>query len=406
MRKKRVISAIISIIYITLLTSMSYGCQSSLSQKGTNKVVQPVISQKSSQRTNQLHNLEDNKNKIISVSNDYINYNMYNFKSIDLFLIAVALHDDFKGEYDLPNTDMRELYKKAKDFFMPYKSLDFVKNLGKYMDGDDVNTDYLGILLCNTDLPQIKKQYNYGKYNKDKNAQEFVNGLQKFYKDTKAEEFFKTSDEYYDKLKQYIEAKYDKNEIAGLITDVLKYTNNKEKYYGSNIIIYNTVISLYRSKGSFFVVNENGKINFISIQYGYAYTKDKNDDFDAENIITTSIHEYLHNFVNQPVANNMKLINQLTKGKSKMNYTSKIYYNFPWNRVTDECFVRAIEARIFKNRFGEEKAIKVILNPETKNGFSKLKDVYNKLQQYENNRNKYKTIDDFMPELIKEMYNK
>lgn len=100
----------------------------------------------------------------------------------------------------------------------------------------------------------------------------------------------------------------------------------------------------------------------------------------------------------------MKTINGLTEGKNKSDYTSQTYKTFPWNRVTDECFVRAIEARIFKSRFGEEKALKDIINPETKNGFSQLNNVYKKLQQYEDDGKEYKSIDDFIPILIKEMH--
>lgn len=151
---------------------------------------------------------------------------------------------------------------------MPYKNHPFIKELSKYMSGDDVNPEYLGILLCNTDLPELKKQYDYGKYQlKQKSINNFLKDLKSFYTDTKAENFFKTGDATYDKLKQYINENYDKNEIVNLIEDVLKYTNNKEKYYEDDKIQYNTVLTLYRSKGSFFVVNENGQINFMSLQY-------------------------------------------------------------------------------------------------------------------------------------------
>jgi hypothetical protein len=397
MRRKNKIICTTCLIFINLSAVILSGCHSSTTQKPIQKI--------STQNLNQLQKFTSNNDNIISISKDSINYNMYKRNSIDLFLIAVALHNDFNNNYVLPNADTRQLYIKAKAYFMPYKNHPFIKELSKYMNGDDVNGDYLGILLCNTDLPKLNQQYGYGKYKlKDEDIKEFLKGLKNFYTDTKAENFFKTSDVSYDNLKKYIDENYDKNEIVNLIGDVVKYTNNKEKYYQNNNINYNTVLTLYRSKGSFFIVNENGQINFMSLQYGFSYTKSTNDNFNIDNIVKTSIHEYLHNFVNEPVANNMSLIEQLSDGKNKSDYASKIYENFPWNRVTDECFVRAIEARIFKSRFGEEKALKSIIYPETSAGFKQLGKVYNKLQQYEDHRDEYKSIDDFIPILIREMY--
>ena len=81
------------------------------------------------------------------------------------------------------------------------------------------------------------------------------------------------------------------------------------------------------------------------------------------------------------------------------------YYEFPWNRITDENFVRAIEARLYKNVLNENLAFSDIINPETKSGFTHVQTLYNKLESYETNREKYPTINEFIPELINELYN-
>jgi hypothetical protein len=129
-------------------------------------------------------------------------------------------------------------------------------------------------------------------------------------------------------------------------------------------------------------------------------------DFNINSITTTSLHEYLHNFINIPVNENISLINSLTRDKDQAKYCSSLYYKFPWNRITDESFVRAIEARLYKNVISEDFAISNIINRETKNGFVYTQALYDKLDEYEKNREIYPTINDFIPQLINELYTK
>lgn len=397
-RYKIVLAA--ELIFTMSVALILSGCKSNQS----NTIQKPI------QVISQAQDISSNHDNLISVSNNNFNYSIYTRHSIDLLLIASALYTDFHSKDILPNPDTRELYKKAKDYFVSYKNHPFIKEFGKYMNGDDINGNYMGILLCYTDFPELKQQYNYSKYltkdvNDEKSVNEFLKELKDFYLDTKAENFFKDTDSSYDKLRTYLNENFKKSEMLSLIDDVLKYTNNKEKYYGNDKINYNTVLTLYRDKGSFFITKDTGETNFVSVQYGYASTMNTNDDFNINNIVQTSIHEYLHNFVNQPVENNSSLINQLSAGKNKRDYTSSSYRTFPWHRITDECFVRAIEGRIYKNRFGEERALNEIIDPETAHGFKQLKNVYKNLQEYEDNRKEYVSIDNFIPIVIKGMYN-
>lgn len=335
-------------------------------------------------------------------------YRVYTNKSIDTFLIAAGLYSGFNNQYILPHADERDLYKKVKSYFSPYKDHAFIKDFAKYMDSSgDVNSSYMVSLLNYTAVPELKPVYDTSSSPivKSKTEQEFLSGLRAFYNDTKAEAFFKSNEDSYQTLGKYITDNIEKSSILKLIPQVESYTGNKEKYYSGKKVVYCTVLSFYRSVGSFYTLNSGNELNLVSIQMPYKQAYGSND-FSINNIMDTSIHEYLHNYVNAPVANQMTLINSLTAGKNKADYISSMYVakNFAWNRISDECFVRAIEARLFKVEFGEARALDDIINPDIKYGFLKLRSVYDKLDEYEKQRQSYPMIDDFMPELLKTMY--
>jgi len=343
---------------------------------------------------------------LIYKSNAEPSYSVYTRRSIDTLIIAAGLYTNFNSPYLLPNVDERVIYKNAKEYFGPYKEHAFIKGFGKYMEGNDVKSSYMAFLLNYSDLPELKKAHdNPQKYlSNEKEAQEFLNSLKAFYIDTNAETFFENNASSYKALNSYINENIKQSNMLKLISDVESYTGNKEKYFAGKNVSYSTVLSFYRTIGSF-AVNEN--ITLASMQYAYN-SSSPTSQFNMNSIMKTSVHEYLHNYINKPVQNNDALINELSQGEDKNEYISSLYVlkSFPWNRATDENIVRAVEARLYKKEFGEDRAIRDIIDPETQYGFKQVRKIYDKLEEYEKDRNKYPTIDDFMPELIKEMFKK
>ncbi|PKM78595.1 MAG: hypothetical protein CVU90_00940 [Firmicutes bacterium HGW-Firmicutes-15] len=340
-------------------------------------------------------------------SNTDPSYMVYTSRNIDIFLIAAGLYTDFNNPYLLPYVEERPIYKNAKEYFSPYKNHAFIKGFAKYMNGTDVNSSYLAFLLNYSDLPQLNKIYdNPQKYLSDeKEAAEFLNSLKAFYTDTKAETFFDNNSSSYQALNAYITENIKQSSMFKLINEVESYAGNKNTYFTGKNVSYCTVLSFYRTNGSFASLDNEDNLTLASIQFPYKGSR-KTSEFSMNNIIKTSVHEYLHNYMNTPVQNNNALITDLTKGKDKTQYTSSMYAakSFPWNRVTDENFVRAVEARLYKKEFGEDRAVMDIIDPETKAGFKTVRQIYVKLEEYEKDRNKYPAIDDFMPVLIKEMF--
>lgn len=409
LKQKELLLRVSSILSVLIFFS---GFTTNVKAMASDEATQQVTTEALTDNTSIQIDNNISQNLIYETSSGSIKYKVYTSRSIDTFLIAAALYNNFQGNYIMPNSDQVDIFKETKEYFSPYANHTFIKNFGKYMasnKANDVNSSILGVLLSYRDLPDLSPKFDVSNklpesLNSKENLEEFLSELKSFYNDTHAEDFFNKNSNHYDALTSYIKNNADAGATMKLINAAVDYTGNKDKYYNNREIVYCTLLSFYRTLGSFYTIPSGNTTNFVSIQYAYKSTNQSQDNFDINNITKTSIHEYLHNFINTPVYENLQLINNVTNGKYKPNYCSQTYYEFPWNRITDENFVRAVEARLYKNVLNENLAYNNIINPETKNGFTHIQALYNKLDYYEKDRQSYPTINDFIPQLINELY--
>lgn len=346
---------------------------------------------------------------IIYHYNGDIEYSIYTNQLIDTYLIAGALYLDFNSQTLLPNTGEHRLYLSAKEYFSPYKDHVLIKKFQKYIYNDDIQGDAIGILLSNYSenkpLDKSIKQYMNGVFKSKEDIDEFLALLTSFYNDSKADEFFKQNLDIYNKMVEYIKDNINKIGVENIIRETEKYVGNKDKYYKNDKVSYQTVITVFRPfMASFFNIASEGKTTLISFQSPNDFSRDP-EKFDMSQTISTSIHEFLHSYINAPVENNNSKILEICVSKNKEDYASPMYKCMPWNRIVDENFVRAVQGRIYKKIFNEETAHSEILDKEIEfGGFKKLMQIYNELEEYENKRSIYSTFDDFTPKLIERLF--
>lgn len=117
-------------------------------------------------------------------------------------------------------------------------------------------------------------------------------------------------------------------------------------------------------------------------------------------MVENTIHEYLHSYINKPVYD-ITIKNYVNDDIRNMDLTTNnMYKNMPIYRQLDEYLVRAIEGRIYTKVFDKEYTFNRILDKEIKyGGFESLEYVYNYLLNYEN-KDEFKDIDDFLPQII------
>lgn len=346
------------------------------------------------------------------------NYSIYSDEIIDTYIIASILYFDFESDVLMPNLENHQLYIDTKNYFEKYNENEFIKNLGKYVDLD--NRDIDSNVILNLILEDILSVENIGTNGyipnfafQDANEfEKFKTALYDFYYDTKAHTFFEEHRQYYDDLKVYTLANADKIPISNLFETMESYIGNRDVYFKDSSIDYVSFVTVFiPNNARFFRFGLNDRENksrnyFVALQSPNPYSPTNLMKFDFNKIIEDIIHESLHNYMNSAIYENSSLIEQLSQNKNPKDYCSPLYYNFEWNQIVAENIVRVVETSIYKDVYGsEERAVEQILNKEILYFNKDIKSLYNCLKVYENNRDKYNTIDDYMPELIKTLFN-
>lgn len=333
---------------------------------------------------------------------------------METYLIAAALRHDFK--YVNLNS---EVWYDAKEYFSPYKDHSFIKNLDKLTGYSDNTFHNYAVLnpfynytfnedFDNLSKDKIVKSYTfYSAFSAKKSFGEFITELEKFYADANVSEFFDAHSEYTDKLNKDVLAFCESGKFAKYMKCMENYIGKENLPYNPTNFKYTILISFFREDtgGASFGIYNNGKYDLLMCDTSPLswYT----DDVDVEMIIVNSIHEYLHNYINRYVQARSSMIERLAKKKDMKDYGGYgVYAKNPWYRMVDENFVRVIEARIYADILGEDNlAYELILKSDVeRGGFISALRPYNALVDYEQNRDKYPSIDLYMDTLIEALF--
>ena len=172
--------------------------------------------------------------------------------------------------------------------------------------------------------------------------------------------------------------------------------------------------SVVRSLEEYFGVRQHGyHVILAPLFYGnYGYRIKVNSLFDIYAILgpreiredlpvfgAALFHEFAHSFVN-PLTE--KFSNQFKNGdilfKPIANRMMALAYG-NWETIVNEHVIRAIDIRV--NARGEAEGI---LNTEERRGFIYIRPIYNLLEKYEKQRDRYQTFRDFYPNIV-ELFN-
>lgn len=346
-------------------------------------------------------------------SSDKLNFSIYESRLLDTYFIACAIYFDFDSTNLLPDTDKHSLYMSAKNYFIKYKEHKFIQNMGAYVDsqykaerGGVVypllmlsfsDIDYgMDIGTLQTDVFQDASEFNI-----------FLESLREFYLETNANAFFDNAVSQKEMV-NYLKAEMPKSDAEELILRMEEYTGNRNDLYGDREIRYRSVVTLFRPfHASFYNFNTNDATYFVG-QLSPTTSEKNPDKYDINQFVETTIHEFLHNYINQPVYELNETILEMAKDKNKSSVTgnNQMYQMMDWHRIVDEYVVRAVETSIYANMFNDrDKAYDEIMRKEVElGGMQKLPDLYDSLKRYEENRDTYTNIASYLRELIDVMF--
>uniref|UniRef100_UPI0032175E2C DUF4932 domain-containing protein n=1 Tax=uncultured Draconibacterium sp. TaxID=1573823 RepID=UPI0032175E2C len=314
-------------------------------------------------------------------------------KRVELLSIVFKLAGN--KEYD--KVIVKDYANKVDEHFSPFnnhKVVSFAKELrqNKGISYDAVAS--MAIVLNDELNPLIdfSKTLPEKRWSED-DATKFVKLLKDFYKDTECEKFFEESEPLFREVEKRFSYVYDKID--------LKWYQN---FFGTNAEEdFNLIVSLgcgnHNYGPSYTLTNEKKKV--FSVMGTWRTDGTGMSIYKEAEYLPIIVHEFAHSFVN-PL--NEKYISEFEQsGKEiykaieyEMSH-QQAYGN--WEIILNEALVRASVIKYFIDHGEDESKIQMMLNNESNKGFIWIKGLVAELKTFDNDRDKYPTLENYIPNL-------
>jgi hypothetical protein len=301
------------------------------------------------------------------------------------------------------------LLKYFLDKFKKYKSQPAVIKMKELLNKDIFESSSVTMGLFYTNFPEFNKKYDfdYSEYTNDEKKEliSFFDLAKRFYIDANLQYFFENNYTLYLKITNEVKSVLPKSEYISIL----------EKFHGISMSDYIIVPSIFIPNYFNFaprIITKNGIINYYVLGPTYDIEIDKNINLsnsigfnDKEYISSIGVHEFGHTFMRFiDKSENTKLINSISYLNTK-ELQDKIYpqgYG-TWKGVFEEHLVRTCEIVIAKKMGNKKLANKLYNDYVIERGFKYIPEILDIIPEYENNRIKYKTFENFLPVIISKL---
>ncbi|ATL49085.1 hypothetical protein COR50_18980 [Chitinophaga caeni] len=311
------------------------------------------------------------------------------FEAISIFY-TLATQDTLETK-PTPSRYYRDFMQYFQDCKL-HPALNWYRNLDSW-DGYDIAS--LGIFLSKK-APFALIEPLERNYIRSSHLDTFLNRLNRFYKDCNVSAFIEQHQPLY---REVCKAAEDTIRKSGILQDL-------ERFYGSHQQAeFRIYLDLLNNLGNNAIVLNNPKYRGVRISR-LAYLSEDTDSLTNEspvvfkpyiNVVAHECsHVYLESFIttyHDRVYAIRKLFLETSNGKT--------LEEDEWENEADELVVRVAVACILKLKYGTEAGRKEIENQSFH--FKWAKKLYQFFDQYITQRSRYKTIEDFYPEIIKWM---
>jgi len=218
----------------------------------------------------------------------------------------------------------------------------------------------------------------------------YLNALKQFYKDSQFHAFYQEHQMFYDSLVNKVKKTVDSVDLAGIL----------EKHYGTAQHSYTLVLSpLFLDAGMSTWIKRNNGNDLYSIIGPDADSK-VTPNFDTRWLMQfLVIHEFSHPFCNPLID---RYYSSLAKDSCLWLPIKKQMVregNGTWKTVLYELLTRANEIGLVREIYGKADADK-IYNDYIKKNYIYLEGLVPIIDEYNSNRDKYKTLDNIMPKVV------
>ena len=327
--------------------------------------------------------------------------------NIETLIICFEIAD--KGFWNIPFQDYQPMKYLARTRFEKYREHQVIHTINSLVEKGFWLDAMVEVLLKSSPLPNAELKYELEPStlarlsDNDEEAtqliNEFIDSLNDFYLEADLPQYFLENKKYFESVNNEVRKNLpNKNFIVTM-----------EQYYGKQNDTYTLIPTptLWHTAGlglrikgeiGFQVYNIFGPLIVTkdSLEFGYGYN-------NSDRIYELTVHEFGHSFINpitelpanrEIIEKYKYLYQRIAEEMRKQAYTN-------WWACVTEHIVRLGEIRIAK-AFGDSSTADKIRNDYTNNlNFIYLPFLEKKIESYETNRNKYKTIDEYIPILLK-----
>ncbi|WP_283692848.1 DUF4932 domain-containing protein [Clostridium perfringens] len=323
-----------------------------------------------------------------------------NLELMNIILLTIRyseiLSERFGFKVDFVDYSNEKYIRDIKDYFQKYSDHEiYIKLEEMIKDGFFLGRPMVfALALDNEEGADFKyeiSEFNIKLSGGIKKLEEFRVLFNSFKEETKFDDFFSKVEVYYK----------DDLEYFNRILEKYNFINNLEEFSGNKNTNYNFVMSNLSKYNFGFDLNKDKEkyINIVfnlSIFLGDAIFID--NDYDICNLI---FHELSHPVINPLTESNLALVNKYKEIHEELEkYKSEFSGYGDWEECVNEHIVRALSIHLSKKYFDIDFTNRRI-EFDYNLGYRYIKEIVSKLEEYEKNRNRYKSIDEFYPELIK-----
>lgn len=228
----------------------------------------------------------------------------------------------------------------------------------------------------------------------DESIYAFLDKLEDFANRINFEDYYNSNIELYSEWTRYILSCFKRGNVLKFYENYFGHTDNE---YYLNLIPFAADGSFSASIG-----NKIYDMNPVTsdMKRDTLFERDR-----IEIVISAPIHEFLHGYVN-PITDklglldsNTNLFDELKEKMSVQGYPTDV-------EIINEHLVRAIHIRYIINEYNDIKWAEYVTRSEEENGFIYIREILEKLEFFENNRNVFNTFDDFYPEIVSYLISK
>jgi len=345
-------------------------------------------------------------------------------ENLETLALIYNLSESGDSHFELNPKPRAMLARELTTRFEKFKEHEAVKKLNFLLSNDFVDSYDIVLSLYNTDFPDFKQYSDYPPiyYEHDslspKQVQatfdDFNESVKQFYIDANIKEFLEVElKKLYSKLMDEVNTIAPDNKYIALMED----------YNGIQRNSYTVIVSAFSFNGigrSKTIRNKDG-INIF--QFVSSNPKDESDTIDLTNLNSftigytdkdyfreIAIHELGHSFFHEAMRENKNIIAKIDEleylftDSLRENMMNQGYLD--WRMCFEEHLVRLGEIKIAELMEDTDLSVQYMHECIVNRGFIYMKPIQEILLEYENNRDKYTTIEDFIPIIINKLKEK